>query len=130
MFQSLCRLDFYRDGPVGPGIILTGKGYPDLATRELLHRLAGTLDPSVPLLALVDSEPHGIQILSTYIMGSNAMAFDAANLKVPRLEWIGVKGTEWEAMGVAQEDLLPLTESDQRRARAMLKRDSLPDEWR
>ena len=130
VFQSLCRSDFHRDGPVGRGILLPGKGYPDLVTRELLHRLDATLDPSIPLLGLVDSDPHGINILWTYKFGSEAMRFDARNLHVPRLEWLGVKGTELRAIGANEADLIALKEGDKARARKMLARKNLPDEWR
>lgn len=130
VFQSLCRVDFYRDGPIGPGILLTGKGYPDVVTRELLRALSDQLGPSIPLLCMVDADPHGIQILSTYKLGSAALRFDAESLAVPELEWLGVKGTEWDQMGVERSRLLALTKADRKKALDMVRRKELPDEWR
>ncbi|GAA5886178.1 hypothetical protein JCM6882_004290 [Rhodosporidiobolus microsporus] len=129
VFQTLCTSSFFSDSSVGNGVLLTGKGYPDLATRELLKRLAEE-DPSVPLLALVDSDPHGLDILSTYRFGSASLAFDAANLTVDSLEWLGVKGSEWDALGIDRDELLSLTKADRTKAAAMLRREWLPDEWR
>lgn len=89
-----------------------------------------THSSSLPLFALVDSDPHGLDILSTYRFGSAALSHDSANLAVPRLEWLGVKGTEWDDLGVDRDELLPLSLHDRRKALAMLKREGLPAEWR
>ncbi|BGP32347.1 endodeoxyribonuclease [Rhodotorula toruloides] len=129
VFQSLANSSVL-DGPdLGNGIILTGKGYPDIATRDLLKLLSDSY-PSLPLFALVDSDPHGLDILSTYRFGSAALSHDSANLAVPRLEWLGVKGTEWDSLGVDRDELLSLSLHDRRKALAMLKREGLPDDWR
>ncbi|CDR40623.1 hypothetical protein NBRC10512_008098 [Rhodotorula toruloides] len=128
VFQSLASSPILNDLELGNGVILTGKGYPDIATRDLLKLLSDSY-PSLPLFALVDSDPHGLDILSTYRFGSAALSHDSANLAVPRLEWLGVKGTEWDDLGVDRDELLPLSLHDRRKALAMLKREGLPDEW-
>ncbi|KAG8229441.1 hypothetical protein J437_LFUL010792, partial [Ladona fulva] len=51
-----------------PCIMLTGRGYPDTATRRLVHLIWKSLD--VPILALVDGDPHGIEIMCVYRFGS------------------------------------------------------------
>lgn len=85
---------------------------------------------SLPLFALVDSDPHGLDILSTYRFGSASLSHDSANLAVPRLEWLGVRGGEWDSLGIDRDELLPLSLHDRRKALAMLRREGLPDEWR
>jgi hypothetical protein len=50
---------FYNQHPC---IILTAKGQPDVATRLFLRKLRMTL--KLPVLALVDSDPYGLKILS------------------------------------------------------------------
>lgn len=50
---------FYNEYPC---IILTAKGQPDVATRLFLRKLRMTL--KLPVLALVDSDPYGLKILS------------------------------------------------------------------
>jgi DNA topoisomerase VI subunit A len=49
---------------------------------------------SVPVMALVDGDPYGIDILSTYKCGSSAMKHESQGLAAPRLEWIGLRGSE------------------------------------
>ncbi|KPV74908.1 uncharacterized protein RHOBADRAFT_36872 [Rhodotorula graminis WP1] len=129
VFQSLVSSSLLDDDELGAGVLLTGKGYPDLATRELLKRLSDDL-PFTPIFALVDSDPHGLSILSVYAHGSSLQSHDAHNLVVPRLQWLGIKGTEWAALGVDRDDLLPLTKADRVKALSMLKKDDLPDAWR
>ncbi|GAA6051033.1 hypothetical protein JCM3770_005465 [Rhodotorula araucariae] len=128
-FHSLASSSLLDDAELGNGILLTGKGYPDLATRELLKRLSDEL-ASTPIFALVDSDPHGLSILSVYKHGSSSQAHDSANLVVPRVQWLGVKGSEWDALGVGRDELLPLTKADRGKALAMLKKEGLPNEWR
>lgn len=40
VFHSLCSPDFLAHELLPHGLLLTGKGYPDLSTRELIRRLA------------------------------------------------------------------------------------------
>jgi meiotic recombination protein SPO11 len=49
------------------------------------------------MYALVDADPHGIDILSVYTYGSSKNAFSEDYAGLPlggRLQWIGVKATE------------------------------------
>lgn len=44
IFQTLCQVGFANDNALQkPGIIFTGKGYPDIATRQLVHKLSSAL---------------------------------------------------------------------------------------
>lgn len=73
-----------------------GKGYPDLSTLQLLRRVANQF-PEARMYALVDADPHGIDILSVYTFGSRKNAFSEDHRGLPlgsRLQWIGVKATE------------------------------------
>lgn len=48
-------------------IIVTGKGYPDFATRLLVKEIQSL---EIPILGLFDSDPHGLEILTSYAVGS------------------------------------------------------------
>eukprot|EP01135_Chromosphaera_perkinsii_P000862 Nk52_evm25s152 gene=Nk52_evmTU25s152 len=48
-----------------PCILLTGQGYPSIATRALLACLIKSF--SLPVFALVDYNPHGVSILLLYL---------------------------------------------------------------
>jgi len=45
----------------------------------------------LPILALVDLDPHGLDIFSTYKYGSAAMRHECTNLTAPAMIHIGVK---------------------------------------
>lgn len=45
---------------------------------------------SIPIMALVDADPHGLEIYLTYKLGSASMNHQNQTLVAPRLEWIGV----------------------------------------
>lgn len=64
-FMRLAEDRFYKTYPC---IILTAKGQPDVATRLFLRKLRHTL--KIPVLALVDSDPYGLKILSVYMKGA------------------------------------------------------------
>ena len=48
----------------------------------------------IPILALVDADPHGLDILSVYKYGSNATAHEGDTLIARRIELLGIKITE------------------------------------
>uniref|UniRef100_A0A2N9GDL3 Topoisomerase 6 subunit A/Spo11 TOPRIM domain-containing protein n=1 Tax=Fagus sylvatica TaxID=28930 RepID=A0A2N9GDL3_FAGSY len=62
-FLRLAEDKFYNRFPC---IIITARGYPDVATRMFLRRLR--MELHLPVLALMDSDPHGVKILSVYGM--------------------------------------------------------------
>ena len=76
-FRSIAASKFW-DILTSNGIMVTAKGYPDVATRAML-RFLSTPSPSngfasPPLHALVDFDPDGIAILSTYKHGSDNLS--------------------------------------------------------
>ncbi|KAF2140243.1 uncharacterized protein K452DRAFT_252957 [Aplosporella prunicola CBS 121167] len=126
------------------GIVLTGKGYPDLHTRTLLHTLS-TPSPrnahaTASVHALVDLDPDGLAILATYKHGSRALAHEAITTRVPGLHWLGVRSQDaLNAMVAGKEDssggealLLRLTRRDRAMAARMLQRTECAEEetWR
>ncbi|KAK3057679.1 endodeoxyribonuclease [Extremus antarcticus] len=127
-FRSIAASSFW-DMIAADGIIMTGKGYPDIATRAML-RFMGTASPqngfaAPPVYALVDLDPDGLAIMSVYNYGSVALAHESAELRVPGLMWLGLRR---ENMLVDDEPvhtsqgLLSLTAGDRRKAMKMLER--------
>lgn len=47
---------------------MQAKGYPDSNTRLLIRKIWDQLH--IPILCLVDADPHGIEIMCTYRFGS------------------------------------------------------------
>ncbi|KAG8714216.1 endodeoxyribonuclease [Ceratobasidium sp. 423] len=113
IFQILCALGFASvHKSIGRGVIVTGKGYPDLATRQLVS-IFNELPEHIPILCLVDGDPHGMEILSVYKFGSKTMAHE--ELAAERVEWIGVKRADLERIGIPSSEMLETTAADVRK---------------
>ncbi|KFY42970.1 hypothetical protein V494_02144 [Pseudogymnoascus sp. VKM F-4513 (FW-928)] len=89
-FRTLSTSHHPRTSRAGSGLLITAKGYPDIATRALLHLLSST-PRCPPIYVLTDYDPHGLSILSTYAHGSASLAHQNDELVVPGLRWLGVK---------------------------------------
>ncbi|XP_062871399.1 meiotic recombination protein SPO11 isoform X3 [Trichomycterus rosablanca] len=92
-FQRLLDDDFCTR--FYPCIMITGKGVPDINSRLMVRRLWETLQ--IPVFALVDADPHGIEIMCIYKYGSVSMAFEAANLTVSSMLWLGLLPSDIES---------------------------------
>ncbi|KAH9855196.1 DNA topoisomerase IV alpha subunit [Lenzites betulinus] len=131
VFQTLCRLRLTTYGSLpGKGLVITGKGYPDVATRQLVKTLSANLPSRIPILCLVDGDAYGIDILSVYKHGSKSMQHENENLAAPRIQWLGLWATELASLGIPKDALIPITKHDERKARSLLKREGAPAEWR
>lgn len=119
--------------------ILQAKGYPDIASRAFLRRMADQA-PGLPMFALVDLDPDGIAILSTYKYGSYRLAHenmtpkDNPGLSLPNIHWLGVKRHHISQNAVGNGDadasimpelqgLMRLTARDRTKAMRMLEWD-------
>ncbi|KAL4950849.1 Spo11/DNA topoisomerase VI subunit A [Aspergillus filifer] len=146
VFRRLARDIFHLRAAAGKGILITGKGYPDLGTRAFARRIL----ESIPLsqsqaqlrpptfYALVDGDPDGMAIMSTYKYGSMAHTQDNARLNLPCLRWLGLRTSEIvKGLGLdGDEALMPLTKRDRKKIVSMLSRspvwaaDGPEMEWR
>ncbi|KAF9885620.1 hypothetical protein FE257_012711 [Aspergillus nanangensis] len=70
--------------------------------------------------ALVDCDPDGMSIMSTYKYGSMAHASQNAKLNVPSIRWLGLRTSDVVAGTQSDDTLLPLTARDRKKALAML----------
>jgi meiotic recombination protein SPO11 len=137
-FRSIAASIFW-DTTSSEGIILTGKGYPDLSTRALL-RFFSEPSPrngfaSPPVFGLADFDPDGIAILSAYKHGSKALAHEREGHSVPQLQWLGLKSSHLphgEEDSTRKQGVLKLSSRDRKKARGMLEQSniSLNDDWR
>ncbi len=73
IFQRLFEDRFHH---LIPSILITACGYPDYATRNLVHQLYKILQ--IPVVCLVDYNPHGMDILMTY------------KSSLPCVQWLGI----------------------------------------
>ncbi|XP_037539902.1 meiotic recombination protein SPO11 [Nematolebias whitei] len=126
-FQRLLDDDFCTK--MSPCIIITGKGVPDVNSRLMVRKLWDTLH--IPTFALVDADPHGIEIMCVYKYGSVAMSFEAHSLTVPSVMWLGLLPSDLQRLRVPEESLIPLTKRDESKLNSLLKRSYLTNqpEW-
>ncbi|KAG0168767.1 hypothetical protein DFQ29_010016, partial [Apophysomyces sp. BC1021] len=87
----------------------------DIATRHMVKYLA-TQYPQTPILALVDNDPYGLDIYSVYKWGSQAQAFDQANLAVPQIQLLGLTHQDRKDFGISTLLCSALTSSDRTKA--------------
>ncbi|XP_042555166.1 meiotic recombination protein SPO11 isoform X2 [Dipodomys spectabilis] len=117
-FQRL--LDDNFCSKLSPCIMVTGKGVPDLNTRLLVKKLWDTFH--MPMLTLVDADPHGIEIMCIYKYGSMSMSFEAHNLTVPAIRWLGLLPSDIKRLNIPKNNLIPLTKHDHMKLNSILKR--------
>ncbi|GJE94903.1 DNA topoisomerase IV alpha subunit [Phanerochaete sordida] len=131
VYQTICRLNLaeHPDLP-GPGLLITGKGYPDLATRQLVSTLSENLPHSVPIIALVDCDPYGLDIMSVYKYGSASMTHENESLVAPRVTWGGLRSSDISTLGLTRDAMILLTKHDHKKALSILRRDNLPRKWK
>ncbi|XP_067095971.1 meiotic recombination protein SPO11 [Osmerus mordax] len=117
-FQRL--LDDELCSKLFPCIMITGKGVPDVNSRLMVRKLWDTLH--IPIFALVDADPHGIEIMCIYKYGSVAMSFEAHSLTVPSVMWLGLLPSDLQRLRVPEDALIPLTHRDENKLSSLLKR--------
>ncbi|KAI5250647.1 DNA topoisomerase IV, alpha subunit [Aureobasidium subglaciale] len=124
-FQSVISSEVWEE-MMWHAVLVTGKGYPDIATRAMTRFMSaatprnGFAEP--PVFGLVDYDPDGMAILHTYKHGSKNMSEENATLVVPTIRWMGLRSRD-----ISDEDhthrnqgLMPLTRRDRHKARRML----------
>ncbi|KAL7646563.1 UNVERIFIED_CONTAM: hypothetical protein RMT77_001814 [Armadillidium vulgare] len=121
-FQKLLESHFLRT--MGPSILITGKGYPDLCTRQLVHRL--WVELHLPVLALVDADPFGIHIAAVYKFG--AIARTEPNLRVNGLALLGILPSELTTLQLPERALMPLAPCDHGKLAALEAHPALKDQ--
>jgi len=108
-------------------IVVLGKGYPDFGTRKLIQVLSKML--KIPVLALVDCDPHGIEIAAIVKWGSYGQAnlarctddIYAQELIVPDLVWVGLRPSDIDSLNLRKASV-EMNEKDARKLDSVKKR--------
>jgi len=117
IFQRL--LDERIFDVLGPIIMITGKGYPDMQTRRLMSILNRIYHLKV--YALVDCDPYGIEIAAVVKWGSyinsNAIGDDlwTCDLSVPDLVWLGLLPSEVSSLALTLSASAELNDRDKKK---------------
>lgn len=107
-----------------PLILVTARGFPDIATRYFLRRLRGDLGGPRVLL-LTDFDPFGFCIAATYAFGGEKTWQQEEDLTMPDAVPLLREGGGLPVpghFGLHQEDALVLTDRDRAVARGLIKR--------
>ncbi|KAK3942482.1 Spo11/DNA topoisomerase VI subunit A [Diplogelasinospora grovesii] len=91
-FRTLVASRFHSTCRAGNGILVTAKGFPDLATRRFLSRVHSAR-PQLKILALVDFDPYGIAIMRTFKNGSRRLGHEDS-ITVPSIRWLGIRSID------------------------------------
>lgn len=87
-------------------ILITAKGYPDISTRLLVKKIDNLLS-HIPIYILVDADPFGIEIMCTYKFGSFNKIFEAEDLAVPKVRYIGVMPSDLDNLNILVSEATP-----------------------
>ncbi len=115
-FLRLAEDKFYEKYPC---VIITGSGQPNVATRIFLRRMSYELQ--LPVFAIMDSDPYGLDILRVYGLGSKALSYESYELATPNIKWLGVRPTDLDKYNLPQNCRLPMTKMDISRAKLMME---------
>lgn len=94
-------------------ILISGKGYPDVAARLLLARIALAY-PCMPIFMLADADPHGLHIALVYL---------AALPEHTTFKYIGIRPSDRAGAlsGLKDDVLLPLEQRETALAITLVK---------
>ncbi|KAK0739432.1 Spo11/DNA topoisomerase VI subunit A [Apiosordaria backusii] len=96
-FRTLAAAQYAKSSSAGHGILITAKGFPDLATRRFLSVLH-SMRPDLVIFGLTDFDPDGIAIIRTYQSGSKRLEHEHEAV-VPSLRWLGVRSSDLLSSG-------------------------------
>jgi hypothetical protein len=93
VYQRLAEDKFFHRYPC---IIVTGKGFPDVATRAFVHALHTNL--GIPVRGLADCNPFGVSVLNTYQQSSNRCGLEGGGRFGVPMEWLGLRPLQVAAL--------------------------------
>ncbi|CAJ0634050.1 16081_t:CDS:10 [Entrophospora sp. SA101] len=89
---------------LGACILITGKGYPDIVTRQLV-KILSNLQKKIPILGFFDNDPYA-----------------------PNLRWIGLHCNDRARFNISEDTLLTISPDDRKKASDLLGKNYLPNE--
>ena len=121
VFRRLVKDHFCRRVPC---VLVTGCGFPDMATRALVAKVASTF-PDLQVVGLCDYNPYGVALLLSYRFASQASAYEGEGLQADDLKWLGLRPSQ---MDVLREEsgfdetsaFQPMSSADKKKLRSLL----------
>ncbi len=114
-FMSLSEAKIYDRYPC---ILMTGIGSPDIATRMMLRRIVE--ETGIPVFAIMDADPYGLEILRSYTFGSKALGYETPWLVTQNIYWLGLRPEDMQNYKIPKEVYIPLTDADRKKGKELL----------
>ncbi|CAI5712633.1 unnamed protein product [Peronospora destructor] len=92
-----------------PSILITGRGFPDLATRMFVSLLSRVFE--LPVFGLCDCNPFGLSIMLTYKLGSARMPLESLQYAVD-IKWVGFRPSQAARLSLPSSSLKALSRKD------------------
>jgi len=106
-----------------PSILVTGKGFPDIATRALVFVLWKLL--KIPVYGLADCNPFGLAVLQTYFRGGKRNQVDGGERYHVPIQWVGLRPSQFKGthgiQGLPREVHQKLTELDKKKIKSLVQ---------
>jgi meiotic recombination protein SPO11 len=102
-----------------PCILVTGKGYPDLATRALVHTLYQQF--ALPVYGICDCNPHGLGVLQTYRRGNERLGVDGGDRYSVPIQWLGLKPSQVQLLQLPQPVYQTMTDYDLKKLESIMQ---------
>jgi meiotic recombination protein SPO11 len=115
-FMSLSEAKIYERYPC---ILMTGIGQPDIATRMMLRKIVN--ETGLPVFAIMDADPYGLEILRSYTFGSKALGYETPWLVTENMYWLGLRPEDMENYKIPKDVYIPLTEADKKKGKELLE---------
>ena len=121
VFRRLVKEQFCRRVPC---VLVTGCGFPDMASRALVAKVASNF-PDLTVVGLCDYNPYGVALLLSYRFASQASAFEGEGLQADDLKWLGLRPSQIDTLrdeGSFDEAsaFQPLSAADKKKLRSLL----------
>lgn len=115
-FMSLSEAKIYERYPC---ILITGVGQPDIATRMMLRKIV--YETGIPVFAIMDADPYGLEILRSYTFGSKALGYETPWLVTENMYWLGLRPEDMENYKIPKDVYIPLTDADRKKGKELLE---------
>lgn len=110
-----------EDGGIPGCIFITGKGFPDLATRAAVWTLYLRL--RLPIFGLADCDAFGVSVLHTYhtppVDDPETEHEEMVEGELP-IQWLGLRPSQWKNLDLPDAVFQELTKRDQQRLETLL----------
>ena len=108
-----------------PCILVTGKGFPDIATRQWVQHLHRVL--KIPVYGLCDCNPYGISVLHTYHYGQDSSTLCEMPIVEGRhvskgafqIQWLGLRPSQLKELELPPSVFQQMTDLDKKRLESL-----------